>query len=118
MTHNTAGRVPMHDACHRCGLLHPAGAPCLAVTLQASRRDSLPQGALLAGRYRILRVIHHGGMSIVYLAEDTLLQNRQVALKERRPAEGASPEEVHEAEAWFARESALLSVLRHPLIPP
>jgi serine/threonine protein kinase len=56
-------------------------------------------------------------MSIVYLAEDTLLQNRQVALKELRPAEGASPEEVHEAEAWFARESALLSVLRHPLIP-
>jgi serine/threonine protein kinase len=56
-------------------------------------------------------------MSIVYLAEDTLLQNRQVALKELRPAEGASPEEAHEAEAWFARESALLSVLRHPLIP-
>jgi serine/threonine protein kinase len=89
----------------------------LAVTLQTSRRDSLPQAALLAGRYHISRVIHRGGMSIVYLAEDTLLQNRQVALKELRPAEGASPEDLREAEAWFARESALLSVLRHPLIP-
>ena len=41
----------MHDACPRCGLLHPAGAPCLAVTLQTSRRDNLPQGALLAGHF-------------------------------------------------------------------
>ena len=35
--------------------------------------DELVVDSLLAGRYRILRTLHHGGMSVVYLAEDTLL---------------------------------------------
>jgi hypothetical protein len=56
-------------------------------------------------------------MSTVYLAVDTLLQDRLVALKELRPAQDATAADVREAEAWFARESALLSMLRHPLIP-
>jgi serine/threonine protein kinase len=56
-------------------------------------------------------------MSVIYLAEDTKLNRREVALKELRLPDGASDEDVREAEAWFARESALLSMLHHPLIP-
>ena len=58
-------------------------------------------------------------MSVVYLAEDTLLQHRRVAIKELRPDldTTASDATRAEAEAWFARESYLLSALRHPLIP-
>jgi serine/threonine protein kinase len=56
-------------------------------------------------------------MSVVYLAEDSLLNNRQVVLKELRLPRNASAEEHREAEAWFARESYILSSLKNPLIP-
>jgi len=76
----------------------------------------LPAGVQLAGRYQIRQVIHRGGMSAVYLAQDTI-SHRSVALKELRLDAAASEEERLEAEAWFARESYLLSNLSHPLIP-
>jgi serine/threonine protein kinase len=108
----------MHDPCPRCGLFHPSAVPCLALSqpTNATPRDLQPD-TLLAKRYRIARQIHRGGMSVIYLADDTKMQGRQVALKELRLPDGASDEETREAESWFARESALLSVLRHPLIP-
>ena len=40
----------------------------------------LPEGSLLADRYRIERQIGQGGMATVYLVEDLKL-GRQVALK-------------------------------------
>ncbi|MDB5076259.1 MAG: serine/threonine protein kinase [Chloroflexi bacterium] len=108
----------MHDTCPRCGLFHPSAAPCLALSQQTTTTPAdLQPDILLAKRYRIIRQIHRGGMSVIYLADDTKMQGRQVALKELRQPDGASDEEIQEAEAWFARESALLSVLRHPLIP-
>jgi len=73
--------------------------------------ETLAPDTLLAGRYQILRTIHQGGMSVVYLAEDRT-QRQQVALKELRLPAGASAQERQEAEAWFARESYLLSSLR------
>lgn len=107
----------MTTACSRCGLLHPGGTPCFTLALPGDREaHGLQPGTMLAGRYHILRIIHRGGMSMVYLAEDTV-QNREVAIKELRLPAGASEEERREAKTWFARESYLLSTLQHPLIP-
>jgi len=55
------------------------------VTLSTKPRSSdLAAGSLHAGRYRIMRLLHRGGMSTIYLAEDTKMQGRQIALKELR----------------------------------
>jgi serine/threonine protein kinase len=108
----------MTQTCVRCGLFHPQNAPCVSQALTLiERHDELAINAVLTGRYRILRTLHHGGMSVVYLAEDTLLGNRHVAIKELRVPAAAGAEERHEAEAWFAREAYILSILNHPLVP-
>ena len=108
----------MTHVCSRCGLFHPAGTPGLALSVSPStEQNALAVGTLLAGRYALLHTIHRGGMGVVYLAEDLLRQGHQIVLKELRLPEGVTPEERREAEAWFARESYLLSSLRSPLIP-
>jgi tRNA A-37 threonylcarbamoyl transferase component Bud32 len=76
----------------------------------------LASGALLADRYEVLRLLHEGGMSTVYLVNDRKVTATR-ALKELRLGALSTEEEAREAEAWFARESYVLSTLRHPLIP-
>jgi serine/threonine protein kinase len=44
-------------------------------------RPLYPPGALIAGRYRILRPLGQGGMASVYLAEDLVLGKAEVAIK-------------------------------------
>ena len=70
---------------------------------------SLEAGFLLQDRYRIDRVLGHGGMGAVYLALDESL-GIQCAVKENL---NASPD----SERQFRREATLLASLRHPNLP-
>lgn len=45
-------------------------------------------GTVIAGRYRILREIGRGGMSVVYLADDIRL-NKQWAVKESKKTDSS-----------------------------
>ena len=76
--------------------------------------DPLPTGHELDGRYRVGKIIGVGGMGRVYMANDTRLANRPVAVKEMLVGEG-----LHEQKAVedFAREARVLAPLSHPGIP-
>ncbi len=65
------------------------------------------------GPYRVLRKLGEGGMGIVFLAEEVLLQ-RQVALKVMQPSQAASPL----ARERFLREARATAALEHDHIVP
>src|SRR6476646_9028266 len=68
--------------------------------------------AALGDRYRIERELGHGGMAVVFLAED-LKHHRRVAIKVLKPELSA----VLGAER-FAREIEIAATLQHPHILP
>jgi serine/threonine protein kinase len=76
--------------------------------------EPLPIGRLLDGRYRIHKVLGQGGMGRVYLANDTRLANRPVAVKEMVIGEGLQEQKAVED---FAREASVLALISHPGIP-
>jgi serine/threonine-protein kinase len=76
--------------------------------------EPLAAGHLLDGRYRIGKVIGVGGMGRVYLANDTRLANRPVAVKEMTVGEGLQEQKAVED---FSREARVLAPLSHPGIP-
>lgn len=61
-------------------------------------------------RLSIRRELERGGFGAVYLAEDTRLPGRLVALKENLVA-------TRKVRAQFQREAVLLARLRHPNLP-
>lgn len=67
-------------------------------------------GAKLAGRYEILREIGRGGMGVVYLAYDPMLE-REVAVKVV-PASQLTPE----TEGRFRREAKAIARMDHPSV--
>ena len=75
-----------------------------------ARAEGLAPGSLL-GRFRIERKAESGGMGVVYLARDQVL-DRQVALKVLPPDVTHSPERL----AQLAREAKLLASMNHPNI--
>jgi len=77
----------------------------------------LTPGTVLQGRYHILKTLRIGGMGAVYLAQDTRLANRQVAVKEMIPFPNASPAEQAQARQQFQREASILASLDHPNLP-
>jgi hypothetical protein len=77
----------------------------------AASRDKSRAGTIVAGRYRIERLIARGGMAAVYLARQIGLE-RQVALKLLSP-----PPEGEEGAAFeerFRLEASTLASLDHP----
>ena len=73
-------------------------------------------GAVLEGRYRVTRLLGQGGAGAVYLAEDTQLFDRPVAIKELIE-QFNSPEERAGAVARFVHEARMLVSLSHPNLP-
>ncbi|WP_161980866.1 Stk1 family PASTA domain-containing Ser/Thr kinase [Streptococcus sp. S784/96/1] len=69
-------------------------------------------GRLFAGRYRILKSIGRGGMADVYLANDLILDNEEVAIKVLRT--NYQTDQV--AVARFQREARAMAELSHPNI--
>ena len=69
-------------------------------------------GKLIAGRYRILQTIGRGGMADVYLANDLILDNEEVAIKVLRT--NYQTDQV--AVARFQREARAMAELSHPNI--
>ena len=90
--------------------------PAMEVAAKALVQDhGQSQATLKAGQsiahYRVVGEIGHGGMGVVYRAEDTKLK-RTVALKCLPHAFAADPERL----ARFEREARLLASLNHPNI--
>lgn len=76
----------------------------------------LEAGAILNGRYEVVRRIGGGGMGAVYLAKDHHLGDAPRAVKEM--VEAHLDNSQHEkAIGDFKRESLLLTSLEHPSIP-
>lgn len=72
----------------------------------------LQAGKLFAGRYRILKSIGRGGMADVYLAQDRILDDDQVAIKVLRT--NFQTDQI--AVARFQREARAMAALNHPNI--
>ncbi|MBI5877338.1 MAG: SUMF1/EgtB/PvdO family nonheme iron enzyme [Chloroflexi bacterium] len=66
--------------------------------------------AILQARYQIVRELGNGGMGRVYLARDTRLGDRLVAVKENTTSSA-------DAIAQFETEAVLLAMLNHPNLP-
>ena len=73
-------------------------------------------GSLLAGRYRLERLLGEGASGRVWLARDTRERGLVWAVKEM-DFRVLPPEERAEAMALFERESEILVRLRHPSLP-
>src|SRR5689334_11100972 len=78
----------------------------------SSRNEQDPLvGSVLAGQFKIVRLIGEGGMGSVYLAEQ-LGVGRQVVIKLMRTNLGAG--RLAELEGRFQREARLVAQLNHP----
>ncbi len=78
--------------------------------------NSLSLGMVLQERYRLVSLLGQGGVGAVYLAEDTQLFDRQVAVKELIE-QFAGPEERDAAVERFRQEARMLVTLSHPNLP-
>ena len=78
-----------------------------------SGADEQSPGRVVAGRYRLESLLGRGGMGVVWLAVDTLIE-RRVALKELRTPTGVSEGETASFVERALREARSAGRLNHP----
>jgi hypothetical protein len=69
----------------------------------------LPPGRMLNQRYRLLHTVGQGGMGAVYMAQDTQLGDRLVAVKEMSMSR-LTPQDLPQAVEQFRREASAAEV--------
>ena len=102
------------DFCSFCGYeltTSGAGTPVLSTPT-----GQLQAQTLLRQRYRVLQTIGKGGMGAVYLAQDTQLGDRPVAVKEMSQS-NLYGQQALDATEQFKNEAHLLAGLQHPNLP-
>jgi len=78
-----------------------------------SQQETLKNQRLIAGRYRLRRVIGRGSMGVVWLAYDEVL-HRPVAVKEVQLPPGMPAAEANDARERTLREARAIAALTHP----
>ncbi len=86
------------------------------MTAPNNQTGRLSPQSTLQQRFIIVEQIGRGGMGAVYLATDTRLGNRRVAIKEMSQAR-LNTQELAEATTRFQREAHMLGALAHPNLP-
>ena len=106
--------------CPTCGASQTGNDQALTSLPQPESASSgtggLPPGRLLRQRYRLLHTVGQGGMGAVYVAQDTELGDRLVAVKEMSMSR-LTPQDLPLAIEQFRREAHLLANLHHPNLP-
>ncbi|MGV9843168.1 serine/threonine-protein kinase [Streptomyces fungicidicus] len=93
---------------------NPYAAPARAVPPQP-QNDEPGAGRLIAGRYRLLAKLGHGGMGTVWRAKDETV-DREVAVKEPRVPEHLPERERANASERMRREARAAARLDHPAV--
>jgi serine/threonine protein kinase len=75
-------------------------------------RGVFEQGDVITNRYKVVRLVGTGGMGMVYLVEDLLLNNQHLSLKVLHPHYLQNDEHVHR----FLREVELTRTLNSPFV--
>lgn len=102
------------------GVPHPAGADPQYAPPQPAAPDGTPErtpGAdrLIAGRYRLIAKLGHGGMGTVWRAKDETV-DREVAVKEPRLPEHLPEQERGNVYERMRREARAAARLDHPAV--
>ncbi|MFH8453061.1 serine/threonine-protein kinase [Streptomyces fungicidicus] len=93
---------------------NPYAAPTRVVPPQP-QNDEPGAGRLIAGRYRLLAKLGHGGMGTVWRAKDETV-DREVAVKEPRVPEHLPERERANASERMRREARAAARLDHPAV--